>query len=108
MITENYLKCLRAKNRVMYNVALRQALCYYLYKENIPCTIISQAMGCTRRYVYMAIYKVRDLLEIGDKMTKQATEEICNHTIKIVPVTVDGQLLSKHVGYRIILSIIIL
>lgn len=107
MITENYINCLKTKNRAAYNVALRQALCYYLYKENVPCTIISSVFRCTRRYVYAAIYRVKDLLEVGDKLTRRAVEEINAHKIRIVPITAEGDLLSMHVGYRMIIDNVI-
>lgn len=104
MITENYIRCLKTKNREAYKVALRQTLIYYLYREKIPCTIISSIMGCTRRYVYTAIYGARDRMEVGDALTMQANEELKKHQIRIVPVTADGGVLTMFVGYRMFID----
>lgn len=92
---------LRDRHRTLVSVALRQAICYYLYNENIPCTIIADVMGCRRRYVYKAIYRTRDYLEVGDKMTKECMEHIAGHKLRITPVTVDGEVLSKFIGYKL-------
>lgn len=104
MSTENYIQNLKTRHRSAYKVALRQTLIYFLYKENIPCTIISEILGCTRRYAYMAIYRVRDLLEVGDKMTLQAMEELRTHQIRIVPVTADGTIITMFIGYRMFID----
>lgn len=107
METEQYIKCFRTKSRESHIVAMRQALCYYLYKEDIPCTIISKVMGNARWNIYLSIYKMRDLLEVGDKMAKRAYDEISLHSIRIVPATVDGKIMTRKIGYKLIIDNII-
>ena len=107
METKMLIDRLRDKHRASLSVALRQAICYYLYNENIPCTIIAEVMGCRRRYVYKSIYRTRDYLDIGDKMTKKCMDSITEHKFRITPITVDGDILSKHVGYKLLIDNII-
>lgn len=108
METKQLIERLKDKSHASNTVAIRQALCYYLYNENIPCTIIANVLGKTKRYIYMAIYRTQDFLEVGDKTTKIAVEEIKNHHYRITPVTVDGCILSKHIGYKLLVDNIIL
>jgi hypothetical protein len=56
----------------------------------------------------MRVYRTIDLLETGDKYIKAALAEIDNHKINIKPCTVDGDLLSRHTGYKMIIDNIIL
>lgn len=108
MNTEEYIKCIRTKKRETQFVAMRQALCYYLYKENIPCAIIAEVMKMTSRNVYLAINIVTDLMGVGDRTINLAYEEIPKHTIRIAPCTVDGGILSLHTGYKMIIDNVIL
>jgi hypothetical protein len=108
MDTNAYINCLRSKKHDIVDVSMRQALCYYLYKQNISCVLIAKLIGCTRRNVYMRVYRTIDLLETGDKYIKAALAEIDNHKINIKPCTVDGDLLSRHTGYKMIIDNIIL
>lgn len=108
MESKNYIKCLKTKKRDAVYVAMRQALCYYFFTENIPCHIIAQVMNCSRRNVYMSVYRAKDLLEVGDKTIKKALDEIKNHSIRIVPCTIDGSLLSRHIGNKLVIDNIIL
>lgn len=108
METEQYIKCFRTKSRESHIVAMRQALCYYLYKEGgVPCTIIANVMGMARWNIYLSIYKMRDLLEIGDDLAKKAYDEVALHSIRIVPATVDGKILTRRIGYKMIIDNII-
>jgi hypothetical protein len=86
------------------SVALRQALCYYLYKENIPCSIMAKVLGISRRLTYMHIYRVRDLLEVNDSVINFALDETKNHSITIRPCTIDGGIITRHVGYKMIID----
>lgn len=104
METKQLIERLRDKRRSTVSVAYRQALCYYLYKNNIPCTIIAEVLGRTKRYIYMAIYHTQDYLEVGDKTATKCLEDIKNHSIRIVPITAEGVLLSRHIGYKMIID----
>lgn len=104
METKQYIEVLKCKTKSSISVAMRQALCYYLYKENIPCSIIAGIMGRTRRLIYMYVYQARDLLEVGDKMMKAAVEEREKHSIAIRPYTIDGDIITKHAGYKMIID----
>lgn len=108
METKQFIACLKDIRRKSSNVALRQALCYYLYNEGIPCTIMAEVMKKTKRYIYMSIYKTQDFLEVGDKTTQKCVDEVKSHVIQIRPITVDGVILSKHVGYKMIVDNVIL
>ena len=107
MLTENYIRCLKSKNREAYKVALRQTLIYYLYREEISCTTISALLGCTRRYVYTAIYGARDRMEVGDRLTIQAMEELKTHKIRVIPATADGGVMAKFIGYKMFIDNVI-
>lgn len=107
METKQFIERLRDKSHAENSVALRQALCFHLYNENIPCTIIADVLKKTKRYVYMSIYRTRDFLEVGDKKTQICVEEVKNHNLRITPVTVDGVILSKHIGYKLLVDNVI-
>lgn len=104
MDTNRYIETLKDKYRGRMNVALRQALCYYLYSENIPCYIIAHILGISRRLTYIHIYRARDLIEVNDSIINFALEETKNHSIFIRPCTVDGGIISKHIGYKMIVD----
>lgn len=104
MDTKQFIERLRDNSHAENSVALRQALCYYLYNENIPSTIIAHVLKRTKRYIYMSIYRTRDFLEVGDRKTKICVEEVKNHTFRIVPITADGAILSKHIGYKLLVD----
>lgn len=107
METKQYIEVLKKRTKEPISVAMRQAICYYLYSENIPCHIIAEVMGCTRRLVYMSIYRVRDLLEVGDGVMKAAVAERKEHGIIIRPYTIDGTIITRHAGYKMIIDNII-
>ena len=101
METKQFIERLKDKSRATNSVALRQALCYYLYEQNIPCTIIASVLGRTKRYIYMSIYRTRDFLEVGDKTTKICVDEMSKHMLRITPIFAEGKILSKHIGYKL-------
>ena len=107
MESKNYINMLKSKNRAALYVAMRQALCYYLYESNVPCVIIHKVMHCTRANVYNSIKQAKDMLEVGDHIMKSAYHEISEHKIRVKPCTVDGEILSKHVGYKMVIDNII-
>ena len=107
MEPKEFIRLLKSKSRVPSVIAFRQALCYYLWIEDISCTIISQIIGYTRRNVYISIYHVRDCLEVNDKTMREAMDEVKKHDIRIRPYTIDGHVLSKHAGYKMIIDDII-
>lgn len=55
----------------------------------------------------MSIYRTRDFLEVGDKMTKVCVEEMSKHTLRITPIFAEGIILSKHIGYKLIVDNVI-
>jgi len=107
METKEFIKKLKDRSRVPSIIALRQALCYHLWKNNIPCTLIGKLLGYTRRNVYISCYHVQDCLEVNDKTLRSAIEEVRQHDIQIKPYTIDGNIMSKHAGYRMIIDNII-
>lgn len=107
METKRYIETLKKNCRETEAVSMRQALCYYLYNENIPCAMIAKLLNKTRYNTYLSIYKTRDLLSVGDKVMQRAYEEIGNHKIQILPYTLDGKILSKHMGYRMLIDNVI-
>lgn len=107
METKQFIERLRDKSHAENSVALRQALFFHLYNENIPCTIIADVFKRSKQYVYMSVYKTRDFLEIGDKKTQFCVEEVKKHELRIKPITVDGAILSKHIGYKLLVDNII-
>ena len=104
MESKEFIKKLKNRSRVPSLIALRQALCYYLWKNNIPCTLIGKLIGFTRRNVYLSVYHVQDSLEVGDKVLKEALQEVKQHEIQIKPYTVDGNIMSKHAGYKMVID----
>jgi len=104
MESKEFIKKLKDRSRVPSIIALRQALCYYLWKENIPCTLIGKLIGFTRRNVYLSVYHVQDSLEVGDAVLKEALNEVKSHRIQIRPFTIENNLISKHAGYKMIID----
>ena len=107
MDTKQYISTLKKRSKEPVPVALRQALCYYLYNNRIPCCIIRDVIGMTRANVYLSIYKTRDMLEANDKIMREAYNEISQHFISVKPYTIEGNVLTKHVGYKLIIDNII-
>jgi hypothetical protein len=107
MESKEFIKKLKDRSRVPSIIALRQALCYYLWKNNIPCMLIGQMIGYTRRNVYISVYHVQDCLEVSDKTMQNAYEEVMKHEIQIKPYTIDGKIMSRHAGYKMIIDNII-
>lgn len=104
MDTKNYISTLKKKSREAVPVAMRQALCYFLYKENIPRRVISEVTGISLRLVYMSIYRAIDLLEVNDNVINSALKEAEQHNIAIRPCTIDGFVITRHVGYKMIID----
>ena len=104
---KNYINMLKNKSRAPMYVAMRQTLCYYLYTNNVPCSIIKKVMRIPRSLVYFSINQAKDMLETGDSIMKQAYAEVQQHRVRIVPVTAEGDLLSRHVGYKMTIDNII-
>lgn len=107
METKQYIEVLKRQSKEPISVAMRQAICYYLYAENIPCSIIASVLGRSRRLIYMYIYRARDLMEVGDSMMLEAIEERKRHSISIRPFTIDGAVITRHAGYKMIIDNII-
>lgn len=107
MDTKHYIETLKSKSRAPLYVAMRQALCYYLYESGVPCDIIYKAMHYTRSNVYNGINQARNMLEVGDKIMQAGYEELNNHKIRVVACTADGAVLSRFVGYRLVIDNVI-
>ena len=107
MDTKTYISTLKKKSREAGPVAMRQALCYHLYKENIPHRIIAEVMDISLRLVYMSVHRAIDLLEVNDCMVKAALEEARCHSITIRPKTIDGFVITRHIGYKMIIDNVI-
>lgn len=107
METKQYIEVLKKQTKEPISVAMRQAVCYYLYRENIPCSIIASVLGRSRRLIYMYIYRARDLMEVGDSMMLAAVDERKKHHISIRPYTIDGGVITRHAGYKMIIDNII-
>lgn len=107
METKNYINTLKKKSKEPVSVAMRQALCYYLFSSNVPCTIIKNVMHMTRSNMYFGINHAKDMLETGDFIMRNAYEEIAKHKIRITPITADGTVFSQHVGYRMTIDNVI-
>lgn len=108
MNTQEYIDNLRSKTKQPIPAAMRQAMYYFLYKENIPVDMIAKVMNKSRRVIYMGIYKTRDLLEVKDKVQTDAYEETLQHRISIRPYTIDSGIMTRHLGYKMIIDGIIL
>ena len=104
MDSKEYLRCLRSNRRLKEEVVHRQALCYFLFNKNISATIISGAMKISRKAVYLTVYTVRDLLEVGDELMIGAVKELENHDIKVKPYTVEGDVITRHAGYKLVVD----
>lgn len=100
METSNYIGMLKSKNRAAAYVAMRQALCYYLDENNVPCNIIKKVLGIPKSSLYFSIGKAKDMLDTGDKIMQAAYDEVYKHKIRIVPCTAKGDILSQHIGYK--------
>lgn len=90
-------KCLDSMN-------IKQALCWYLYQKNVPCSIIAKAIKCRRRQVYKRMYTCRDLLALNNIAMKEAFNEISSHKVKIKPIFVETDTCVFHSGYTIIID----
>lgn len=108
METKQYIKILKEKTRKPISVAMRGAVIYFLRNHNIPFPIIAECIGCKRRNCYAQYYQTRDLLESGDKIMKQAYEELEQHKIRVRPCVIDADnIFSQHAGYSMIIDNVI-
>lgn len=104
METKNYLDMLRSNKKAPIYVSMVQALCYYLYENNVTHKIIMDVMHKTKSNVYYSISQAKNRLDVNDDIMKRAYDEIANHKIRVVPCTVDGDVLSRHVGYKLLID----
>lgn len=104
METKNYLEMLKSKNKAPIYMAMRQAICCYLYENNVPLSIIMDVMHKTKSNTYYSIKQAKNQLEVGDKIMEQAYGEISHHKFRVVPCTVNGDILSRHVGYKLLID----
>jgi hypothetical protein len=107
METKNYLEMLRSNKKAPIYVSMGQALCYYLYENGVPHKIIMDAMHRTKSNVFYSIQQAKNRIEVNDKIMEQAYGEIAHHKIRVVPCTVDGGVLSRHVGYKLLIDNVI-
>ena len=107
METKDYIDMLKSKSKAPIYVAMQHALCYYLFANDVPCSIIEKVMRKSRSNVYYGINQARDMLEVGDKFMQQGYDEVQHHKIRILPCTVDGNIFSRHVGYKLLIDNII-
>lgn len=107
MDTKTYISTLKKKSRESVPVAMRQALCYFLHKENIPNRIIAEVTGISLRLVYMNVYRAIDLLEVNDCVIRSSLDEAKSHEVIIRPCTVDGLVITRHIGYKMIIDNVI-
>lgn len=108
METKDFIRVIRGKSKEASNAAMRQALCYYLSKEEVPCIVIRDVLHCTRANVYNSIKQAKDMLEVGDKIMQAAYEEVTSHKIRIVSCTAEVNILSRFIGYKIVIDNVIL
>ena len=104
---KKYVEMLKNKSRAPIYAAMRQALCYYLFSNNVTGFIIKEVMHMPKSNVYFSINQARDMLEVGDDIMQRAYEEVQRHKIRVVPVTAEGDILSNHIGYRMTIDNII-
>lgn len=107
MDTLSFIALLENKSREEQIVAVRQALAYFLYKRKTPVNVISQCLKMTKRNVYFSIYKTRDKLEIGDRLIKQAYNEIKTHNISVSSMNKFGKENTQHIQHKLIIDNII-
>lgn len=107
MNTKDYMDMLKSKMKAPIYVAMKQALCYYLFENSVPCHLIVQALRMSKSNVYYSVSQAKDRLEVGDSILKRAYDEISNHKIRVVPCTVDGDILSRHAGYKLLIDNVI-
>lgn len=101
MDTENYIKVLKTKKKQRIPVAMRQALVYFFYKNNIPVKVLANVLGISRMMAYKYIYKTQDLLDVKDKLMSQAYEEAKQHKMMIQPCLITGDIITLMNGYRL-------
>lgn len=107
MSTKDYIDMLRSNKRAPIYVAMQQALCYYLFENSVPCHLIVEATRKSKSNIYYSVTQMKDRLEVGDHIAKQAYDEIAHHKIRVVPCTVDGDILSRHAGYKLLIDNVI-
>ena len=101
MNTFDYINKLRKNSKEPECVAMRQALCYFLSISDVPRSIIGSVMHMTRSNMYFSINHAKDMLETGDKIMRKAYAEISVHKVRVLPVTMNDDVLSRHVGYKL-------
>lgn len=107
METKEYIKLLKDKTKREEAVAFRQAMCWYLYSEQVPVSIIANVLHCKRRQVYRRMYSCRDLLETKDKLMLQVLEETKNHKMVVKPLNIEANICTFHRGYNLIIDNVI-
>ena len=104
MTTDQFIAVLKQPTHCSLNVAMRQALFYYLYNNNVPVIVIACCTRYTRGAVYNGIYKQKDLLACNDKIATSAYDEVLQHKITIQPVLVEQGIQRKAIGQALVID----
>lgn len=104
MTTDEYIETLRLRKKQRVAVAMRQALAYYCYKNNIQVQILAQIFKISRTMIYKYIYSTRDLLDANDKLMKRAMDEVNAHSLIIQPYSIQGKMIFMHGGYKLVID----
>ncbi len=104
MTTDQFIDVLKQPTRCSLNVAMRQALFYFLYKNNVPVIVIAHCTKYTRGAVYNGINKQTDLLDCNDEIAANAYDEVLQHKISIQPVLVEQGIQRKAIGQALVID----
>lgn len=66
----------RNKRHFRKYVVMRHVVVYFMYKEGISHDGISALTGIDRTTIYAIIYRLNDLLSVGDKIATEAVNKI--------------------------------
>ncbi len=104
MTTDQFIELLKQPTRCSLNVAMRQALFYFLYKNNVPVVVIAHCTRYTRGAVYNGINKQNDLLGCNDGIALNAYNEVLRHKITIQPILVEQGIQRKAIGQALVID----
>lgn len=104
MTTDRFIDFLKQPTRCSLNVAMRQALFYFLYKNNVPVIVIAHCTRYTRGAVYNGIYKQKDLMGCNDEIAINAFNEVLQHKISIQPILVEQGIQRKAIGQALVID----